>query len=213
MGGERQYSLLPDAIDRREYGDVKYRPAIIHFSNGAPSYPNARYVVVIGKSGNVYSVPESNRDAIWTIFADDTPFSCIDCVMQYYNAEALTQPKVIVPNDVTPSKLQLKVTSRGDAVIRTGSARTYSVIRHADRGEYPSVIGYRWNSKNHLCHFMEDGTYIYSLILSPVIERIAEQKGLSMADVEQVAARTAEEMFRLSESRIGCSLVLQVINS
>ena len=46
-----------------------------------------------------------------------------------------------------------------------------------------------------------------SIIRPLVIERIAELKGLSNVDVEQVTARAVEEVFQFSESRKGCSFV------
>ena len=161
-GAELQYPNLSDAMDRLARGNGKYSPAIIHFANGAPGYPNGHYVNVIGKSGNTYSILDCNRDTVWSLSTGDTLYGYIDSVMQYYNQNAVIRPKISIPSNVTPTNLKLKVTPSKGAVIRTGSAKTYSVVRRAKKNETLTAVGYTWNNKNNLWYYLEDGTYIYS---------------------------------------------------
>lgn len=84
-------------------------------------------------------------------------------VKEVYNTPlAYSRKNVEIPSNVSPSNLQLKITSNKSVPIRVGAGKTFAVVDKLENGDTVTALGYLRNKHDNLWYFLSDGTYVYS---------------------------------------------------
>lgn len=174
---------ISDGLSNLASGNGKYSPVIIHIMTGSSGYPNGHYVLVVGQSSEgSFEILDCNRDSIWTLTAGDYLYGRIDGVYQYYNADAVIEPKAsVLPEGVLPTSLNIKVERKNGTVVRAGAGNKETITGRIQKGTVITAIGYTVNKWGNVWYYLEDGTYVFG-------KNVAIESAQSTARITGVSA-------------------------
>lgn len=120
-----------------------------------------------GWSNNSYSIdPYSNE--LLELPEGLQVFDSWVCGTAYYElasglyANPLAYSRVTIPDGVTPTRLDLKVTKKNGTVLREGPGNTEKIVRRSSKGTKLNAVGYIKNKHGNVWYYLEDGTYVFS---------------------------------------------------